>query len=304
MKRTENQIINCFKALSILTRGSTMKDLAVRLDVSNRTAYRYLEVLQNIGFLFEQREDHTYKLVRSKVNNDMTISFTKQEMEFVMDQIPADSKYYKSIRDKFYIHSDILSLPNKVLAADFGRNIRMLDRAIQNKKRVILHGYSSAHSNQKEDYKIEPINLDDNYQRLFAYDLNVSELKQFRTERIESVAITEETQWFSDKYTDDIKMDCFGWMIEDTTWDIELEMSRGVFHMIKEENPGITKNTMELEGNRFLLTTTVADLRPVTSLVLRFPGEIKIIKPREIEEEAARRLQKLDFFGKYFKALS
>lgn len=281
-----------------------MKDLAIRLDVSTRTAYRYLELLQDIGFLFENNTDYVYKVVRSKTDSYLTISFTKQEVDLIIDRLPQESPLNKAIRDKLYIHSDILSLPNKILAADFGKNIRLLDKAIRDKKRVILQGYSSAHSNKKEDYRVEPIQLDDNYQRLYAFDLESRELRNFKTPRIEQTKVLEQDQWFSEKYSQDIKVDCFGWMIEDNTWDIELDMSRGAYHIIKEENPSIEKDTTEQPDDRFLLKTTVANLLPATSMILRLPGEIRVISPLELEAEAAKRLLRLDFFDKYFRALT
>ena|SRR5690606_5716858 len=304
MTRTEKQIVNCFKALNILSRGSTMKDLAVRLNISARSAYRYLEVLQNIGFIFEDNSDHVYKLIQSTQNKHLTISFTKQEMDFILDQLPTDGENYKSIRDKLYIHSDILTLPNKVQAAEFGRNIRLLDKAIQDKQRVILRGYSSAHSNHKEDYKIEPVQLDDNYQRLYAYDLEVRDMRQFKTERIELVERCDEDQWFTSGYLDKIKTDCFGWRLEEVTWKIELEMTRAAYLIFRDVHPVIEKDTREIAENTFLLSTTVASLLPVTSMILQMPGEIRVIKPRDLEEEAAKRIQKLDFFKKYFRPVS
>lgn len=302
MKRTEKQIINCFKSLNLLSRGSTMKELAVRLDVSVRTAYRYLDLLRNAGFLFEETGDHAYKLVQAKRKTHISLSFTQHEVEYIMNQIDNDTPFHKSIYDKLYIHSDILQLPTKVLAADFGRTIRILNRAIRDKKRVHLIGYSSAHSNDKDDYKVEPIQLEDNYQRLYAYDLDALKVHQYKTERIENVELLTERQWFTQD--DKIETDCFGWMIEDTTWDIKLNMSRGAYHIIKEENPAIAKFSSELPDNRFLLETAVANLLPVTSIILRLPGEITVITPKEIEAEAAKRLQKLDFFEKYFVPLS
>ncbi|MBY5958965.1 WYL domain-containing protein [Membranicola marinus] len=304
MKRTEKQIINCFKSLNLLSRGSTMNDLAVRLNVSTRTAYRYLTVLKNAGFLFEEIGDHTYKLIQAKRDKHISISFTQQEVEYITSRITENAPAYKSIYDKLYIHSDILQLPNKVLAADFGRTIRMLDRAIRAKKRVTLVGYSSAHSNDKDNYKVEPIQLEDNYQRLYAYDLKAKKVHQYKTERIEKVELLNESQWFTQDYSDKIETDCFGWMIEDTTWDIELEMSRGAYHIIKEENPGIAQFSSELSDNRFLLQATVANLLPVTSIILRLPGEIRVIRPKVIEAEAAKRLQKLDFLEKYYTPLT
>lgn len=301
MTQTEKQINDSFKALPVLTQDSTMEDLIMRRDVPLRTTYRYL-VLQNLGFLFELIADHVYKLIQSNQKKHLTISLVKQEMDLILDQLPEERAYYNSIRDKLYIYSDIKS--RKVLAADFGLSMQLVDAAIHINKRVILYGYSSAHKNQKEDYCIEPGQLDDIHQRLYAFDLGARDIRQFKTERIDSVDMLKQAQWYTDRYSTKNETDYFGWRIEDATWDIELEMSWGVYRMIKEENPGIAKGTIELEGNWFLLTTTVADLRPVMSMVLRFPGEIKVIKPSEIEEEAARRLQKLDFFENYFKALS
>jgi hypothetical protein len=121
---------------------------------------------------------------------------------------------------------------------------------------------------------------------------------------MEEVELMDQSQWYTDNYSDKMQIDCFGWMIEDNTWGIELDMSRGAYHIIKEENPAIEKDTIEQPDNRFILKTTVANLLPVTSMILRLPGEIKVIRPIELEAVTAERLQRLDFFDKYFRALT
>ena len=127
MNQIEKQILNCFKSINVLYRGSSMNDLAVRLGISGRSAYRYLEILKNIGFLFEQTSDHKYKIIDSGPKKHLNFSFTKHEVDEIMKLLPEDLPIRKSIRDKLYIHSDILQLPNKGQSSSPGLNRTMLE---------------------------------------------------------------------------------------------------------------------------------------------------------------------------------
>eukprot|EP01136_Pigoraptor_vietnamica_P036700 Opistho-1_new@103637 len=301
----ETQIVLALKALQKLSRGCSMKELATTLNISNKSAYRYVDSLRSVGFSIEAKEASHIYIIENKNNHwDLNLTFSQEEVDFILKNIPENEDLLKTIKYKLDVHSDLLTIPNNVLEAQFGKNIAILQDAIKNRKQVFLKGYSSANSNVKKDILVEPVDMQDHYRKLYAFDTVKKRLVQFKTERIDIIELKKENHFWSNLKPESIKTDVFWWIKDGNEKNIELKLSLTAYQIIKEEYPRIEKHTKQINATSFILKTEVADFRPVTSLVLRLPEEIKIISPPELELAVIERIKKHDFFSKYFSALS
>ncbi len=304
MESREKYIINIFRAIRKLQRGCSMKDLNYSLGVSEKSAYRYKSTIEELGFKLEKNPyNHRYKIIgKSDLKVDLT--FSQEEVDFIVGHLPVHETLVERIKDKLYIYSDIQAVPNRWMEVEFGKNVHGLQEAIDQSKRVELKGYSSAHTNQQTDILVEPIKMEDHYQRLYAYNPAKQKMYQYKTERIEEVDVLEQKQQFTHRHPKEIRTDLFWWVFEEESHSIRLELTRGAYHMVREEFPRIQACTREKKEGLFELKAEVASLKAVSSLILRYPGEIRVVSPRELEEFTARRLAELPFLKKYFKPLS
>lgn len=304
MKEKDQPIIAFFRAVNYFRRGCSMKELAELLAVSVKTAYRYKERAENIGFLLEKNSaTNRYKLA-SKHSPGLNLSFSQQEVDVILKGLKGKSDLLQRIKNKVYIHSDLQYVPGKLLEIEFGQNIKLLQKAITKKNRVLLKNYNSANSNSLRDIVTEPVIMQDYYQRLYGYSPGKKKMMQYKTERIGQVEILPQRQMFTDRHIKNPKTDLFWWVFDEESYSIRLELTRGAYHMVREEFPRIQACTREKEEGVFELETEVASLKAVSSLILRYPGEIRVLSPRELEEFTAHRLAELPFLKKYFKPLS
>lgn len=304
MQEKEKPIINVFKALRKLQSGCSIKELAFSLNVELRTAYRYKDIIEKIGYQLEKNETtNRYKLKTVK-NSPLALTFSQEEVDYILDHISGEDHFFAGIKQKLYINSDIQFIPDRLLEVEFGMNIQKLRTAILNRKRVVLREYNSVNTNSCRDILLEPVHMEDHYKRLYAYDLEKKKIIQYKTERIGVVEILDQSQFFTGKLSKKIETDVFWWILDKQKWEIELLMSRGAYFLMKEDYPRIESKVKEVEEGKFKLATEVADLRAVASMILRMPGEFEVISPPELEKEIAHKVMKLPFFDKYFSLLS
>jgi proteasome accessory factor C len=274
-----------------------MKQLAFALDVSEKTAYRYKDTLCELGFRLERNDySHQYKIV-DKVPMDLNLAFSQEEVDFIMSNLPKGSDLTPGISNKLYIHSDILSVPGALQEIGFGKAVKSLQRAIEKKKRVILKDYSSANSNEQRDILAEPVKLEDHYRRLYAFCPERKKIMQYKTERIGEVKITSGKQFYTLHNTGDIETDPFWWVFENDRYKVTLDMNMGVYHMVREDYPRIETYVTELDENRYRLETEVANLAPVSSLILRFPEGVQNVEPDELKSYTIGRLKYSPFWN-------
>lgn len=294
----EKPVISLIKAINHFHRGVSMRELAALLGVSYKTAYRYKEKVESIGFQLEKNPTtHRYKIA-GKNRPEFNLSFSQQEVDFILNAINGDSEMHNRIRNKVYIHSDLQYLPGKLIEVTFGHNIKQLQKAIKDRKRVVLKAYNSVNSNSCRDILTEPVIMQDYYKRLYGYTPQKRKMIQYKTERIGSVEILQEGQMFTDRHIQNPETDVFWWMFEDRSWEVSLEFNRGTYHMIREEYPRIDELTSEIQEGIFRFNGRLASLVPPASIVLRFPGEVRIVSPPELEDLCFENLKKLPFFKK------
>jgi len=299
----ETQIVLAFKAIQKLSRGCTMKELAASLEVSSKSAYRYVENLKSVGFEICDTGQHRYKIENPRKQISFSLDFSLEETDFILKHLPENLDLLPGIRQKLILHSDLLSVPNRILEVEQGMNIALLQEAIRRRKRAKVLGYASANSNEIQDLVIEPVMMLDFYRRLYAVDIAKRKLVQLKTERIERVVVSDQDQ-FNPMEPEGIQVDAFWWVKGSETYNVRLKFSLSAYHIIAEEYPRIKQHCLPLNDNRYLFSAEVADLKPITSLVLRLPEEIEVLGPPELESAIVERIKQHTFFRKYFRALS
>lgn len=298
MTDLKNQLLRLLKAISLLSAegGRSIRQLEQALEVSNKTAYRYKEVLEESGFrLAHDPATNRYHLPSQPKGLRPNLSFTAEEVDTVMRAL--ESQATKPVRaaicDKLYVHSDLLTVPNRLLAAQFGANVAQVQQAIKERRRIWLRDYRSANSGQITNREVDPVDLQDHYRRLYAHDPQQQQVVQFKLERVGRVEITDQPCRYTHP-TAKVETDVF-WFNGATKTRTTLHLSLAAHEMMREEYPRIAEAVRAIGPGHYHFETDLYSFLVVGSWILRLPGKIDIIGPPELVDHVRAQLRKHPF---------
>ena len=242
-KKTESiipqaKLLRLFQIIAVLKSGHwTIRQLAERFDTSERTIYRYLNLLEEVDFLIEKDFDNRYFIITSD-DDPLQAQFSVEETRLIKKLILAgtnDNPLKNSLLKKLSLNSEIDSMPRLFVKARLGKFVDLLAESIRNKTQVILKSYHSANSNEIRDRLVEPIHFGDNYQSVVALDTQDTICKQFKLDRIGEVLELKKTFEFEAPHQKN-QTDIFGMTGDSDTW-VTLQLSLRSYLLLREEFP-------------------------------------------------------------------
>jgi proteasome accessory factor C len=282
----QNKILRVLQLINLLKTkpAKSIRHLAEVINSTQRTIYRYIDLLAELGFHIEKDNSNRFFIEANEKNNDL--DFNIEEIQFLNQLVQTagkDSMLKDSILKKLYIVSDIQINSQHLLKAHLGKIIELLSKAILSKKRVILRKYHSVNSSIISDRLVEPISFTDNFQSLAAYEIKTGENKYFNIERISAIEITKHSFKFTllHKF---VTPDVFGFSETKKEYQIELLMTLRVYILLKEEYP-MTSPLLKFDKTNKLYNfkATVYSLKPITRFVLGFLNEITVVGSKEFK---------------------
>jgi predicted DNA-binding transcriptional regulator YafY len=255
-----------------------MKTLVSLLDISERSVYRYLDLLAELGIIVLKDEENRYFL---PANTDkQSLPFSDQEIDYLV-------KLVQSVGNQHNLSQSVLQKIQGLTVANVGAEnifkahlsqiIFNLYEAITQKNQVILKNYYSANSQIVSDRLVEPIAFTPNYEAIVAYEVSSGENKYFKVERISEVQITKGNFKFEElhKYN---KPDIFGFQGTSLDKTIELDMSMRAYLILKDEFPGCKPFVTEMYGTgRFHFKAKVQSFAPPARFVKGLRGDVNVL---------------------------
>jgi predicted DNA-binding transcriptional regulator YafY len=277
----QNKILRVLQLITLLKKqpAKSIRFLAGILESTDRTVYRYLDLVKELGF--EIQKDHNNKFQIIGEDEYSTLSFSNEEVLLLRDLVLStgkDNKLKDSLLKKIYLQSDLAIQGNHILKANLGRMIEKINLSITEKKRILLKGYHSINTQVISDRLIEPISLTDNYNSICGFEVDTQLNKYYNLERITEVIIIDEPQEFSELHKLD-KLDVFGFSEKNgNRYNIELRISFRAYILIKEEYPKIEK-FIEKEKNseKYLLNVEVNNPKPITRFINGLRDDIEVL---------------------------
>ena len=301
-KKTESiipqaKLLRLFQIIAVLKSGHwTIKQLADRFDTSERTIYRYINLLEEVDFLIEKDFDNRYFIITS--DDDPTqAQFSVEEMKLIKKLIQsgaADNPLKNLLLKKLSLNSEIDSMPRLFVKARIGKFIDDLADTIKDKKQVVLKNYHSANSNEIRDRLVEPIHFGDNYQSIMALDTNDKVCKQFKLDRIGEIIRIEKDYEFEALHHKN-QSDIFGFTGDASTW-ITLRLSLRAYLLLREEFP-LSVAYLEKKESDYLFNGPVASFEGAGRFVLGLMDEISVIAPESFAAFLTNKLSN-NLFGK------
>ncbi|MFT3949929.1 MAG: WYL domain-containing protein [Agriterribacter sp.] len=256
------------------------KEIAERLEIEERSIYRYLNSLESAGLVLLRQDGY-----RLAAGNPHTKAINKlfhfsEEEAYILYQLLAGAKGGNAVREKLVrkLHS---LYDFKALASLAGKteleHINALKTAMQDQKQVTLKGYRSSNSQTIQDRHVEAFDFLPEYQGVWCFDLVDKSNKQFLVSRITEVVI-QKTGW---QYTQHHRIpftDAFGMSAEAPAVTIKLQLNLKACNLLLEEHPQ-AKQYLQPAGNEYKVDIPVAGYNGVGRFVLGLPGDVQVIAP-------------------------
>jgi predicted DNA-binding transcriptional regulator YafY len=274
----QNKLFRLLQLISILqtTPAKTMKSISKLIGSTERTVYRYLDLLKAVGFNVEK--DSNNKIYIDNASWDIKQMFTKEESKLIRESISIVAKsspLKDSIVKKLSINEDVTSLAGtNLLKVHLSNLVEKITKGIHERKVIVLKKYYSANSQQINDRIVEPIKFTDNYTSLVAYEISSGRIKYFNLERITDVQIKMTKMKFENKH-EDVKPDVFGFGEKEKSYGLVMQMSLRAWLFLKDEYPmTIPFTKKDKKTGDYILKTTVYNLAPAKRFAKGLPGEI------------------------------
>lgn len=152
----------------------------------------------------------------------------------------------------------------------------LLQKAINEKRQVILYAYSSTSSSVISDRYIEPICFIRGGKAILSYDTEKLAMRQFNLSRIGDIRILD-NGWEYESEHQRIEADIFGWTDLGESFNICLDMKLAAMTFLIENHPNAKKELFrKMENGWYRLEANVHSLDPVRNFFLSFADLIEI----------------------------
>jgi predicted DNA-binding transcriptional regulator YafY len=251
------------------------------LECTERTTYRYIDLLKQLGFDIQKDEHNKFFILNDMLNEE---HFTKEEAGYLVEMIRTVGKenvIKDAILKKIYLKSEVSHQANSLFKAHLSKLVEKINIGIAYNKKVVLKQYHSVNSNKISDRLVEPIQFTENYNAICAYEVESQITKYFNLERIIGVEVLDDEQEFHKLHKIE-PTDVFGFTERNgEKFEVELQLSLRAYILFKEANVGLEKYMSKIENSDlYMLKVKVNNPKPIISLINGFKDEVKIIGSR------------------------
>lgn len=170
-------------------------------------------------------------------------------------------------------------------------NAMQLDRAIELQRVVILHNYSSPHSDSVSDRVVEPFLFLGGREDIRAYELKSGQNKTFKLSRIGSVEMVD-TPWFHTEKHREVFTDIFMFSGEERH-SVDLVLDRLAHHLLIEECPLSANDMHQLDDEHWELRTDVVSYLGIGRFVLGLYSNIQILSDDGLKAYLGRKIREM-----------
>lgn len=286
----QNRIYRVFQLINFLKArpAKTISSIEQLLQTSGRTVYRYVDLLEELGFNVEK--DGNGRLFIAG-NEEEMLPFTAQEAQYLKKLVLSTGKKNKlaeSVLRKIHVSQDIDLGAESLLKAHLAQVVEKISVAIMERKQVLLKGYHSANSQSVTDRLVEPMRFTENYTSVSAYEIKTKENKFFNIERISAVEVLSKKMKF-ESFHQFHAPDCFGFQGKSMNKEIEFTMSMRAFLVLKDEFPMAAAFVKPAEGKkRYHLKARVQSFKAPGRFVLGFQEEADLLGSKEFIRYVSR----------------
>lgn len=262
-------------------RNYTVEELCERMELSRRNFYYLLDFIKHAGFIVFKNQGYYHIDRRSPFFTQLlqTIQFTNQDVKTIHSVLTIagnDSEMVNQLREKLENTYNFSVSINSPIHKQMDSNIKILRKAMAEKKTVRLIGYSSPHSHTLKDRLVEPYLLLNNNEDVRCHELVSKQNKTFKISRMEGVEILDSPWLHEDKHRQ-VFTDIFMFSGEEHH-RVKLRLGQLSHNLFKEEYPQGAHYLTPNENGSWLLDIEVCDYRGLGRFVLGLFKDIEIIE--------------------------
>ncbi|AXE21947.1 transcriptional regulator (plasmid) [Runella rosea] len=277
------KIERVLRLISLLKdRKRTVPQLARAVNTSPRSLYRYLKLLEKIGYHLENDEQNRYWIFEGESSK---INFTVEETALLrplLAGLKVSGPLYASIERKIYLTSELVPLASELLDLRRARIVSQLNDAIKDKRRVRLLRYHSSNSNTTTDRLVEPLSFTDDFSTLNAYEPESQKVKTFKVSRMEDLEVLAELQ---ENELPGPEVDIFGWTGPEPIF-VELQLTSTAYQLLMEEYPAARPFAGRTSSPPFAfrLGVEVRDFTGIGRFILGLHQNIAVVQPQGLKD--------------------
>lgn len=274
----QNRILRVFKLITLLKTfpAKSIKRLSQSLEVSERSCYRYMDLLQELGFEVGKDAHNKFFLKADQVVEP----FTKEESHLIQEVLSVAVKnnpLVASIKAKLPSLEESNIMASNIVNGHLAKLVSQINEAIASKTQIILRNYQSASSESISDRLVEPIGFTANYQYVCAFEVETQQNKYFKLERMGGIENLTEIIKFQEQHQL-LKPDVFGFNDSGEKFPIKLVMSMRAMLWLKDDYSETASYIKERSDGKWLLEVEVNSMEPVNRIVRSMPGEVEVVR--------------------------
>ncbi len=273
--QTLYRIFNLIKLLSAPPYYK-VSELAKRLEVSDKTIYSYLQLLESVGYEPDKNKHHQYFLPMDrgrKPADGLEVDDAKYLQEMLWQMPDTDQRRNQLLLwlNRQYAIGPVVETLTRYTPAEHRSR---LTHALEQRKQVRLINYRGADGALSPQRILDPVAFQQDYTYLYAYDLEKEDYRQFHLGRIGYVELLE--TGISRDHVQAIP-DLFGWT--GATWfNVRLELSERAKQLLLEEYPQAKPFTVPLTGGQWLADLRIKGFPGVGRWCLGLCAEVRVLE--------------------------
>ena len=259
----------------------TADELCQVLGTTRRNLYYYFSFLRDYGFELVRTSGGKYYIGPHSPffrNIARSVDFTSQEVSYLFSLLAGTgdkSPLQHSVKRKLERFYGLSGFVDDATRRRVTSHAEILNKAIAQRKIVLLKDYSSPHSKTVSTRVVEPFLFLNEQADIRCYELSSHTNKTFKLSRIGSVVITDADWAFADSHKQ-VYTDIFLFS-GDTRHHISLRMGQLSHNLMLEEYPQSERCFTQEDDSHWLFTTDVVSYLGIGRFVLGLFSDIQII---------------------------
>ncbi len=257
-------------------------------ETSLSSVYRYLQLLEDIGYPIETDEQHRkYISFATSTEKDKLLP---EDIDFIIEtlQTVTDNPRKKAILHKLNRNLSLIPLAEIFPQLHISQMLRLIHIAIDNGWCIMIKDYRSVSSQSIRDRHAEPLEITSDNRYLIAWDLDKDRQSQFKIDRMGGIELLHNEKITPNRTT--TSTDFFGLTGED--WkEVRIKLGNMAHHLLVEEFPA-TRSYIRKIKEEFFFIGPVLSWKGIGRFVLGLPGELEVIAPEEFKEYLREKLKK------------
>ena len=251
------------------------------MELSRRNFYYLLDFIKHAGFIVFKNQGCYHIDRRSPFFTQLlqTIQFTDRDVKTihsVLTMAGNDSEMVNQLRQKLENAYSLSVSADSPVRRQMDSNLKMLRKAMSEKKTVRLVGYSSPHSHTVKDRIVEPFLLLHDNQDVRCHELVSGANKTFKISRMAGVEMLD-TPWLHEDSHRQVFTDIFMFSSEERH-RVRLRLGQLSHNLFMEEYPQGAHYVTPNEDGSWLLDIEVCDYRGLGRFVFGLFKDIEVVE--------------------------